>query len=164
MYCLACTYHLQSLSSHVCPECGRPFDPDDPASYARSRFQVNDERRARRLEICTIGLSLIPLIANGFALFALVLARLSLGRWPHRTGGDDPYGIDGLWVFDDLPLYILTLAFPTALLALVLCCFIAGHRAWRRLGRGFGLGVTLWLCGAGLFIWDPSGAWSWLSD
>lgn len=31
--CLACEYLLHGLPSHVCPECGRPFDPADPATF-----------------------------------------------------------------------------------------------------------------------------------
>jgi hypothetical protein len=31
--CLACGYLLRGLMGHSCPECGRAFNPDDPASY-----------------------------------------------------------------------------------------------------------------------------------
>jgi hypothetical protein len=31
--CLGCGYILDGLPEHRCPECGRPFDPDDPATY-----------------------------------------------------------------------------------------------------------------------------------
>ncbi|HET6246390.1 MAG TPA: hypothetical protein VFE47_01730 [Tepidisphaeraceae bacterium] len=30
--CLTCAYDLRGLSSHVCPECGRPFDSEIPAT------------------------------------------------------------------------------------------------------------------------------------
>lgn len=37
MYCRACQYELASLRDTVCPECGRPFDPSDPRTFARRR-------------------------------------------------------------------------------------------------------------------------------
>lgn len=33
--CLACGYLLEFLSASRCPECGRVFDPGDPATYRR---------------------------------------------------------------------------------------------------------------------------------
>lgn len=36
MRCLSCKYDLSNLSSgggHRCPECGRAFDPNDPATF-----------------------------------------------------------------------------------------------------------------------------------
>lgn len=32
-YCAQCGYALHGLSTSVCPECGRGFDPDDPKTY-----------------------------------------------------------------------------------------------------------------------------------
>ena len=43
MKCLDCRYLLKGLPEHRCPECGRSFDPDDPATFSTSsewRFQV----------------------------------------------------------------------------------------------------------------------------
>lgn len=40
-HCLDCGYNLRGLANHECPECGRPFDPDDDRTYtvlAQSRF------------------------------------------------------------------------------------------------------------------------------
>lgn len=36
IYCLSCDYDLRSLPAGVCPECGRDFNPDLPATYATS--------------------------------------------------------------------------------------------------------------------------------
>jgi len=33
MYCRNCWYILDGLSEHRCPECGRPFDPDNRRTY-----------------------------------------------------------------------------------------------------------------------------------
>ena len=35
-YCLGCRYPLDFLPGNRCPECGRPFDPADPATYTTS--------------------------------------------------------------------------------------------------------------------------------
>lgn len=32
-HCLGCSYVLDGLPQPRCPECGRPFDPDDPATF-----------------------------------------------------------------------------------------------------------------------------------
>ena len=44
--CLACDYLLEGLPTPTCPECGRPFDPDDPGSYFPPWFR---SRLAHRL-------------------------------------------------------------------------------------------------------------------
>src|SRR5690554_1851351 len=33
--CFNCRYPLDGLASHTCPECGRPFDPDDAGTFNR---------------------------------------------------------------------------------------------------------------------------------
>ena len=33
MSCLGCEYSLDGLAEHRCPECGRPFDPEDSTSF-----------------------------------------------------------------------------------------------------------------------------------
>jgi len=35
MYCLSCGYVLLGLSEGRCPECGRPFDPDNVCTFRR---------------------------------------------------------------------------------------------------------------------------------
>ena len=44
--CLNCDYLLDGLPTSVCPECGRPFDPDDPGTYFPPWFR---SRLAHRL-------------------------------------------------------------------------------------------------------------------
>lgn len=36
MFCLDCNYALDGLNSRHCPECGRPFDPNDRGSFHRA--------------------------------------------------------------------------------------------------------------------------------
>ena len=33
MYCILCHYDLRGLDLEQCPECGRPFNQNDPKSY-----------------------------------------------------------------------------------------------------------------------------------
>ena len=33
MFCLECGYPLDGLPEPRCPECGTPFDPDDPDGF-----------------------------------------------------------------------------------------------------------------------------------
>jgi hypothetical protein len=33
MRCLGCQYNLKNLAEHRCPECGRPFDPNDSSTF-----------------------------------------------------------------------------------------------------------------------------------
>ena len=61
MFCLHCSYALDGLAESRCPECGRPFAPDDPTTFAtrpktrkdlildvlRSTFPDNGKARRR---------------------------------------------------------------------------------------------------------------------
>lgn len=47
--CLGCGYDLRGLPENRCPECGRPFDPDDPESY------VSKLRSGRSYLVAAIG-------------------------------------------------------------------------------------------------------------
>ena len=35
MYCSKCKYDLKGLTEHRCPECGQPFEPDNPMTYVQ---------------------------------------------------------------------------------------------------------------------------------
>jgi len=47
-YCIDCQYSLRGLTSNACPECGRPFNPDNPTSYLRTAEEP-ERRRIRRI-------------------------------------------------------------------------------------------------------------------
>ena len=51
MYCRRCAYSLQGLSEHVCPECGRRFDPDSPRSYRARPYRIHPRVRNLLLAI-----------------------------------------------------------------------------------------------------------------
>ncbi len=46
--CLDCRYILDGMQSQVCPECGRPFDPEDPATFTRRQNQEARSAPTRR--------------------------------------------------------------------------------------------------------------------
>jgi hypothetical protein len=57
--CLTCGYRLLGLPEPICPECGRPFDPSDPATYD------SDPRRRRRRRIAVriaVGVMIVLLL------------------------------------------------------------------------------------------------------
>lgn len=96
MKCLDCQYDLSAITSNRCPECGRAFDLNDSSTYAassRTRAMAWFENwQARVIAICT----LIPLLHVASGYVALVIGRIDIGRWPIRTGQDDPKSINGV--------------------------------------------------------------------
>ena len=92
MFCISCDYPLAGLSSR-CPECGRPFDPNDPNTFA-AQF-----RKTRRSQTLSRVLSVIS------AVFGTVSLALGLGAYlavlTRSSTGDekfiDPF-MDLLWI------------------------------------------------------------------
>ena len=42
MFCRSCEYELQNLARHRCSECGRPFDPINPATFLNTPTGMSD--------------------------------------------------------------------------------------------------------------------------
>ncbi len=40
MYCRRCSYNLKQLDTPRCPECGRSFDPMNPATYRKTPSRI----------------------------------------------------------------------------------------------------------------------------
>jgi hypothetical protein len=109
--CLDCNYPLQHLASHRCPECGRPFDPDEPTTMnmgrplgAFAKFALGPIRPVVRW---------ITAAAVGFTLWT---ARLPGGRW------SVPWAAVALLV----GIGTLWLVWP------LLRMLVARHRGWTR--------------------------------
>jgi len=85
MYCKKCAYPLVGLDRQRCPECGRPFDPDDPRTY-RAKLRMS---RAKLVGIiAAIGVVLVPHVMcfwHVYFLFAAIPSApiIYLGR--HRA-------------------------------------------------------------------------------
>lgn len=65
MQCLACGYVIDAIPSAQCPECGRAFDPSDPAT-----FDIGGKRRTRRRVLRVV----IGVAALGFLTAVLAYA------------------------------------------------------------------------------------------
>lgn len=83
--CIGCGYALRGLSSGRCPECGREFDPNNPATF----HQGQPISRLSRLVLRPISV-----IWVGLALIGMCLTLLAT-RWPTTWR----------WPMTDLPLY-----------------------------------------------------------
>ena len=73
IFCIGCGYALRQITSTRCPECGRPFDPNDP----RTMSLGSPLRRWQRWLLQPMGwrpVWLAMICAIGFAY---------LGGWPH---------------------------------------------------------------------------------
>jgi predicted amidophosphoribosyltransferase len=61
MRCLNCKYDLRKLSEHRCPECGRPFNPNDPKTFdTRKR---SDFRYALTIILLAGGIFVVAVVA-----------------------------------------------------------------------------------------------------
>lgn len=54
--CFDCRYPLDGLNSHECPECGRPFDPDDASTF--NRVLSDPVKLTERPLVASVGLRL----------------------------------------------------------------------------------------------------------
>ena len=60
MRCKNCKYDLTGVVAYECPECGRPFDPSDRASYYSF---VDVQERRRRWLIAGIAAAMLVVFA-----------------------------------------------------------------------------------------------------
>lgn len=106
MRCRRCRYPLQSVTTRRCPECGRPFDPDDPSTY---RPDVDRPRHPSILKIMAVivlwqmAASLIVAAGIFHDVFALLgIPWNAVGTWAVIAT------IAG-WVYIELPLAVIVL-------------------------------------------------------
>jgi hypothetical protein len=104
----------------------------------------------------------LPIALHLWLHMTLIVARLQLGRWPHRWGMDDPKYIP---IVAELhtPLYLLLL-FVTPVFPILVICTLAGAllRDWRLGLLMLWISVVVW---GGLYvIGDPAEVWVWFFD
>lgn len=119
---------------------------------------------SRRLEIGLFVCGCLPLLANVFGFAALLIARLSLGRWPHRGGMDDPSYINGVSPFAFLSLAFVILSWLSLIAALILMGFLEAHVSRKRIIRDAVITLGLWAIGTSLIQSDPAQVFVWLWD
>ena len=56
-YCLGCSYALDGLPENRCPECGRPFDPDESRTFS-------PRPRAKKKATIVVLMYLLPLLVS----------------------------------------------------------------------------------------------------
>ena len=66
MYCRACSYVLDGLTEHRCPECGRAFDPE-----LRRTYRMRPKRRRRWLILLLVAL----LFSSGWFVYRMIIFR-----------------------------------------------------------------------------------------
>jgi hypothetical protein len=67
--CKTCHYSLDGLTEHRCPECGTPFDPNDPSTFAPS---ARERLPTASLLLLLLLVSMIAVLAIGWPLFVVV--------------------------------------------------------------------------------------------
>lgn len=164
MYCLGCSYELAAIESDRCPECGRPFSPDDKDSYGTHRHTREKERWLRQAEIVLVANGFLPVLANILVHLALVLGWFSLGHWPQRSGDENFPDVTGVQTLAMIALLLEVVSYPAILAGLAMGGVLISWGAWDRALRGTLLAAILWGCGYLLIRWDPVWAWSMTFD
>ncbi|MFK7788080.1 MAG: hypothetical protein AB8C95_01135 [Phycisphaeraceae bacterium] len=129
MHCLTCGYDLQRLENPRCPECGRAFSPEHPASYG----QPNTHRLLRWARYAGWTAAVI---ATG------VGAASAIGI---SSGKHDMVLLIFYWLFGAVPLTI-------ALMAYIACR--SACKKWPSM-RGFIVALILFTFNAGMVVEWP---------
>jgi hypothetical protein len=139
MFCKQCQYDLRELPENRCPECGQPFNPDDPATY---------HRRAKAHPRWPLWLTCVgagyPWLCVLMLYLTWVVAAISLGHRPRPYYVDDPKFIGSEVDLVRAATCLLFLASPVAMLLNALGLLMAAVVPRR---RSFGF-VFLLLCGS----------------
>jgi len=131
--CLDCGYRLIGLAAGPCPECGRPFDPDDPVTLEVP--MATHRRRGLAVGFACLGLAFLAglgVIAAG-ALVGHYICRPQL----RERRPDAPFGY-----------HLIVFAVPTftGLLALLgpVAVSVVGWEAWSDLSHSVLMGGSGW--------------------
>ena len=103
--CKTCGYALRGLCDPRCPECGGPFDPNDPTTYAVGRPKRFLDKRWTVVVPCCI-LAVVGNLFLGFPVSALVL----LPSWLWSDSLFDRHR--SVWLLLTAGAFILLLAHP----------------------------------------------------
>ena len=93
IFCLRCRYELRGLTSRVCPECGRPFNPERSDTFSRFASRQSELAHALRravpvrqgnVDAATLASSVIPRLWEQIA--HLVSENIDLRATVHALG------------------------------------------------------------------------------
>lgn len=76
MRCVDCGYDLVGLDGFKCPECGRPFDPEDETSFRSGRRRRRRERGYRETDAALVLLGIGALYVGGLFIGGLLVVAL----------------------------------------------------------------------------------------
>jgi hypothetical protein len=154
--CLACDYILDGLPELRCPECGRPFDPEDARTFA-----VMPRPRWRSYSLYVAGL-LYPWFLLAAFLATWLVAAAELGRFPQPIR-DDPWNCGPVSRVAVGTTLVLCWAAPLsmAILGLGLSGPVgkAGRKGVRFLVMTFLCFLAGWAVAGAFFRYSAVGAW-----
>lgn len=164
MRCPSCRYELAGCPRReaggrelvTCPECGRNVDP--------AECETERDYSGPALGVVAFVLSAAPLAAHAMGYVILVAARLELGRWPRRTGLDDPTELDSVWPLMIVSFFLILMAGAGPVMWPALLLGMGLARDWVWLRRALVAPVVIWCIGVLLMRWDPAEVWVWLMD
>jgi hypothetical protein len=159
MECLGCGYDHRGSPAGPCPECGRAFDPADPKTYGPRGLNWFD----RHLLHLSLIASAMPLVWLVLLHVNLVAARITLGRWPNRSGADDPKHIGGLAEAAYMLTVTAWLLIPIGIICNVVLVLAGAARGrWRTVAFIFAVFFSIWA--VVIAIGDPADAILWFFD
>ena len=152
---------MTGLGARVCPECAREFDPADPESVVSEHDIARRKRLWRWLGWGAVVGSSWPLLLHAWLLLMLLVARLVLGRWPHRFGGDDPKSISLVREMHWVGMFAV-LALPLMVLGGLVALAAVTALDWRMGVRRLILIIAVWA--VLLVVGDPAQVGVWFMD
>jgi hypothetical protein len=163
MRCMTCRYDLRRLRARACPECGRAFDPADPATFDTDENANGWRRIIRRSAGVFCSLSLLAvLLPHGLAC----VAAIELGHWPRPRIDEDVVCLPAKLraVLTGL-IALAAAATPLVLGVLIPTVAFALPRGVRNYAvLSFFVALLLSVGVVWLLQLDPLGAMAWLTD
>ncbi len=138
MFCRGCAYNLFSLTNNQCPECGRPFDPNNVSTFYGNAHPP-------KLWPSKLGIivAVYPILVVLAIYIAWIAGRFELGHWP-RPYSNDPANISGSV---DVFVAVARILFVLPILPFLLYAFFIGPllEKWGL----HGIALALFLIGIG---------------
>ena len=156
-FCLKCRYVLNHLDQPRCPECGRVFDPANPATYAKTPY------RLRHWPVVVTWLTaVVPLWLLLSFYVSWARTWMHLGH-PPQVYVDDvypPYSDSGV----TFALMLDGVGRVPSLCGLMATSAYVLYRKRFRVALALLGVVLLWALPLLMIAWDPFDAWTWFFD